>query len=413
MEDTEFKSYDPSWRQILAEKAQSGLEAMGFPRYKARQHAQTVFGGESSRAPLGMGVIDATPLAIPLWTQEAGHQAGTGVGQIQRGDIGGGLLSLGSAALTASPIPATIKKTFGSPAARAALRIAHESGTPIVKIPAKAVPMDPAIAAHKYMRENLEGKAFNPTLGMSAPSTAERQAWIGKAHAAGAEGSQAYKDAVYNAYVEQRPDIIAATGARNYDELAAASYKQVAKETAQQFEAIPNEMRYWTDPHYKEMDYLERARGTGEAPAALINRELTTGEPFAVYRDVSGTQGHPALSEVDPNLGINANEKFRAVHDYFGHVAPETPNAFGPKGEENAWLTHRQMYSPVAEPAMTAETRGQNSYVNYVDPENVALRAQGKPTVNFAKNVPVILPPEASNPEYVGGVPAYLQDLIK
>jgi hypothetical protein len=409
----ELKAYDPTWKQILAEKAQAGLESLGFPRYKARQHAQTVFGGESSRAPLGMGAIDATPLGVPFWAQEAGLQAGTGAGQIRKGDIGEGLVNLGSAALTAAPIPGVIKKTLGTPQARAALRVAHESGTPIVKIPAKGVPMDPAVAAHKYMRENLEGKAFNPNLGMSAPSNAERQAWIGKAHAAGAEGSQAYKDAVYNAYVEQRPDIIAATGARNYDELAAASYKKVAEETAQQFDTIPNAMEYWTDPHYMEKDYLQRARGTGEAPASLIHRELTAGEPFAVYRDVSGSQGHPGLSAVDPNLGINANEKFRAVHDYYGHVAPETPNAFGPKGEENAWLTHRQMYSPVAEPAMTAETRGQNSFVNYVDPENVALRAEGKPTVNFAKNVPVILPPEASNPEYVGGVPAYLQHLIK
>lgn len=38
---------------------------------------------------------------------------------------------------------------------------------------------------------------------------------------------------------------------------------------------------------------------------------------------------------------------------------------FGPRGEENAWLTHSQMFSPVAQKAMTTETRGQSAWVNF------------------------------------------------
>jgi hypothetical protein len=57
------------------------------------------------------------------------------------------------------------------------------------------------------------------------------------------------------------------------------------------------------------------------------------------------------------------NFKFRAVHDYFGHS--QHGFAFGPRGEENAWIEHSKMFSPVARQALTTETRGQNSWVNF------------------------------------------------
>jgi hypothetical protein len=57
------------------------------------------------------------------------------------------------------------------------------------------------------------------------------------------------------------------------------------------------------------------------------------------------------------------NDVFRIVHDYFGHFAHG--HGFRADGEENAWRSHSAMYSDKARPAMTAETRGQNSWVNY------------------------------------------------
>jgi hypothetical protein len=57
------------------------------------------------------------------------------------------------------------------------------------------------------------------------------------------------------------------------------------------------------------------------------------------------------------------NDKFRAVHDVFGHAA--TGRGFSRHGEEAAYLSHRQMFSKKAIPALASETRGQNSYLNY------------------------------------------------
>lgn len=58
-----------------------------------------------------------------------------------------------------------------------------------------------------------------------------------------------------------------------------------------------------------------------------------------------------------------ANDLFRIVHDYFGHL--KEGYGFRAAGEDNAWRSHASMYSDLARPAMTTETRGQNSWVNY------------------------------------------------
>jgi len=60
---------------------------------------------------------------------------------------------------------------------------------------------------------------------------------------------------------------------------------------------------------------------------------------------------------------VRANDIFRIVHDYFGHIAEGT--GFRADGEENAWRLHSAMYSDLARKAMTTETRGQNSWVNF------------------------------------------------
>lgn len=59
-----------------------------------------------------------------------------------------------------------------------------------------------------------------------------------------------------------------------------------------------------------------------------------------------------------------ANDLFRIVHDYNGHhLGGES--GFGPKGEHQAYLNHREMYSPKARGALASETLGQNSWVNF------------------------------------------------
>ena len=60
---------------------------------------------------------------------------------------------------------------------------------------------------------------------------------------------------------------------------------------------------------------------------------------------------------------VTANDIFRAVHDYYGHAKEGV--GFRADGEENAWRAHAAMYSPLARAAMTSETRGQNSWLNF------------------------------------------------
>lgn len=59
-----------------------------------------------------------------------------------------------------------------------------------------------------------------------------------------------------------------------------------------------------------------------------------------------------------------ANDLFRIVHDINGHhLGGES--GFGPKGEHQAYNTHKKMYSPLAQKALATETLGQNSWVNF------------------------------------------------
>lgn len=90
---------------------------------------------------------------------------------------------------------------------------------------------------------------------------------------------------------------------------------------------------------------------------------------------------NPLLMPTGEFLGdreLVANDVFRIVHDVFGHGLEGA--AFGARGEENAWQAHSRLYSPLAARAMTTETRGQNSWVNF-GPHGEANRANPKETV--------------------------------
>lgn len=76
----------------------------------------------------------------------------------------------------------------------------------------------------------------------------------------------------------------------------------------------------------------------------------------------TGGEPHPFLN-IETITGYTGNEMLRAVHDCFGHGAEGF--GFGPRGEENAWIHHSMMFSPDAQRALSTETRGQNSWVNF------------------------------------------------
>lgn len=119
---------------------------------------------------------------------------------------------------------------------------------------------------------------------------------------------------------------------------------------------------------------------------------------------------HPMAEKAPGEGDLTYNDIFRAVHDYFGHA--KEGNGFGPRGEENAWVQHSQMYSDEARPAMTTETRGQNSYVNY-GPNGEANRANPAET-QYAPQKAGLLPDEfnpsprtSAEPNADGGNPAF------
>lgn len=64
-----------------------------------------------------------------------------------------------------------------------------------------------------------------------------------------------------------------------------------------------------------------------------------------------------------PKKRVLANDLFRAVHDAFGHGLEGA--GFRAQGEENAWQAHVRMFTGSAIGAITSETRGQNSWLNY------------------------------------------------
>ena len=291
------------------------------------------------------------------------------------------------------------------------------SSEEVGRIIADPVANEPLNIAKKYTQETQGVDFAMPNI---PESSLAKQSAIGRAQQLAVEGSPEYKTAVFDAYAKQMPDVLEQAGAKNYDDLMEKAYRQMAKETDDQFKILPYNFSY------------HRA-GEGNYNGAMdMASDVHGNKHLYVYQ---GGDKHDFLNRIDPASGLNENEKFRAVHDLLGHAI--YGNQFGPKGEEMAWAVHSQMYSPLARLAMTAETRGQNSMVNY-SPLNANLKAelakydnmanearrkgdevllnkinaakrQAYAGFEFAPNKAVLLPPEFLSPQYAGGMPDYLQ----
>lgn len=287
----------------------------------------------------------------------------------------------------------------------------------------------PAQIAKDYTLEKL-GREYD--VGFAEPGTSlQKQSGIARAFREAASENPDYKRAIFERYGQTMPEVVERAGAQNYDQLTEAAYRQLADEATQQFDQLPVSMTY----HQGELEY--------PAPSAMLRDVLGEGN-LNVFR---GGDPHPYLSDVDPATGLTGNEKFRAVHDYFGHGTRGT--TFRPGGEETAYASHHQMLSPLAQMALLSETRGQNSLVNY-SPLNIDLlearmpvlkeiadlerfdRMRGTPGASaaelgrlkgrlaeigaetkFAPQTPVLLPPEYLDPLTAGGMPDYLRGAIR
>lgn len=116
---------------------------------------------------------------------------------------------------------------------------------------------------------------------------------------------------------------------------------------------------------------------------------------------------NPLLAETEFRISGQtalANDLFRVVHDYFGHVKEGV--GFRADGEENAWRAHAAMYSPLARRALTSETRGQNSWVNY-GPYGEQNRTASAADTHYADQKIGLLPEWVSEEGRTLNQPAY------
>lgn len=136
------------------------------------------------------------------------------------------------------------------------------------------------------------------------------------------------------------------------------AYRALEMETTFQFEHIVRSnysLLPWTEP------------GQPYADSAAMCADLRDNGRLYFF---TGGESHPFLNiprtfrYLDSRLpALTGNDMLRAVHDVFGHAA--CGFGFGARGEENAWIHHSMMFSRLAQLALTSETRGQNSWVNF------------------------------------------------
>jgi len=153
-----------------------------------------------------------------------------------------------------------------------------------------------------------------------------------------------------------------------YDPEVRASYEAMAKETMDQFGVLQkNGVKVVIyegegEPYKNSAEMLKDLRENNQIFILSTEKDFGTSgitdqqraeNPLLADSGIKDYNGKPLL----------VNDVFRAVHDFFGHG--ERGNSFGAIGEENAWDVHARMYSPLARRAMTTETRGQNSWVNF------------------------------------------------
>lgn len=154
------------------------------------------------------------------------------------------------------------------------------------------------------------------------------------------------------------------------DPAVKASYEAMAKETIAQYKALKNSgVKFDFIPDGASDPYAGNPRLA--AKDVIENKHLwvfptESGFGSGTESSLAAMKNNPLLAPTDEYISghrATVNDLFRVVHDMFGHV--KDGFGFRSEGEENAWRSHSAMYSDLARPAMTSETRGQNSWVNW------------------------------------------------
>jgi len=138
-----------------------------------------------------------------------------------------------------------------------------------------------------------------------------------------------------------------------------AAYNKAIEEIDKQFQFVTKDLgikvEFIKDDPYKNSDEMFE--------------DIIKNKRIKVYQ---GGEPHPFMGESSKDAsGFTATEKFRAVHDIIAHFIGR--NQFGKVGEEAAWVEHSKTFSPLAQRAISTETRGQNAWVNFSGVNDVAI----------------------------------------
>jgi hypothetical protein len=154
------------------------------------------------------------------------------------------------------------------------------------------------------------------------------------------------------------------------------AYQDLIRQTTDQYQALDSSgYKFW---------FIDSNSDAGQQYASSpfnAMRDLRANKSMGVFPTDSGfgtkedfnPESNPMLADTGlrwpfggPNgelKPVYANDLFRAVHDAFGHGLEGS--GFRAEGEENAWQAHIRLFTGPARGAITTETRGQNSWLNY------------------------------------------------
>jgi hypothetical protein len=192
-----------------------------------------------------------------------------------------------------------------------------------------------------------------------------------------------------------------------FDPAALPSYRQMARETMNQYKAIKESGLKIIPTNAETYPYKGNPREVAVDVADRNRMAFFLTEPEAGAFGSGGAaniaRSHPLLEQSGEYIGktpLTNNDLFRVVHDYFGHI--QHGHGFRGLGEDNAWRSHSAMYSPEARPAMTSETRGQNSWVNYGPHGEFNRTASGGDTIYAPQKIGIL--PDWAMKYGIGGV---------
>jgi hypothetical protein len=156
------------------------------------------------------------------------------------------------------------------------------------------------------------------------------------------------------------------------DPTVAEAYENLIKQTTAQYKALESAgYRFWlfdenSDPYegkpWRAMRDLRsnKQMGVFDTAAGFGTSDFDPSQnPLLADTGIKWPFGNPN----GPLRPVLANDLFRAVHDAFGHGMEGS--GFRAQGEENAWQAHVRLFTGSAVGALTSETRGQNSWLNF------------------------------------------------